>query len=384
MPLNFSILLQNFFMNTTSSFFPAYLLQTKYRLASSAREYAYLLDKNEQIEDMPDWLKINVLKNAMDMAWNRYPNLDNTDIEQSIAASMGLNGNQVVLGSGSAMLITTLLNFFGLQRRQIVIAQPSYSLFDYHCKTYDIPYTPWMLNTDLEYDYSLLPTLYAGSVLFIVSPNNPVGNEIPRAMLEKILRNNPNTLVILDAVYAEFGENDFQDLLAHFPNLIIMRSMSKEMPVAALRLGYLCGSEAIINTVRKLLLPFTINPLSLAFAKHMIFEPSFCELTSSVRDQIITERNRLSRLMKECIDTRIGKVYHSSGNFLLVRIYDESTFVSVLQALENASIKVLNTSGMPQLKNTFRISIGDFNATDAVMECISEVLEFVDTYDYVR
>lgn len=358
-----------------SSFFPAQLAQGGQRLAASPKNYTHYLDKNEQPDDMPEWLKMQVLQKAMNMDWNRYPALDHSDIESQIAASVGLEGNQVVLGSGSATFITTLLNFFGMQRKQIVIAQPSYSLFDYHCKTYGINYTPWMLNEALEYDEALLPVLEEGSVLFIVSPNNPVGNTISKAMLKRILRDHPGTLVILDAVYAEFDETDFRDLLQQFSNLIMMRSFSKELPVAGLRLGYICGEAAIAGTIRKLLLPFTINPLPLAFARYMMFEPDFRDWAAAGRKQIRMERNRLSRTLKKHIPTCTACIYPSSGNFLLIRIHKDAQFAAVLAAFEQAGIKVLNTSAMPLLKNTFRVSIGSYIANNAVTECLIEVLK---------
>src|SRR6478735_272095 len=196
-------------MNTQSSFFPAHLSLGSQRLSVSQKPYTHRLDKNEQPDDVPEWLKMQVLQKAMNMEWNRYPALSNSSIERDIAATLGMDGNCVLLGSGSATFITALLNFFGMQRRQIVIAQPSYSLFDYHCKSYGIPYLPWQLNASLEYDEANLPVLEDGSVLFVVSPNNPVGNTIPRAMLERMLISHPRTLVILDAVYAKFDEADF-------------------------------------------------------------------------------------------------------------------------------------------------------------------------------
>jgi len=344
------------------------------RLSSTQKKYSHRLDKNEQPFDVPDWLKMQVLQKAMHMEWNRYPAPDNHDIEKHIAHSIGVLPNNVLLGSGSATFITTLLNYFGMQRKQIVIAQPSYSLFDYHCKTYGIPYTPWMLNDALEYDETLLPELQEGSVLFVVSPNNPVGNVIPKDMLERILCQHPNTLVILDSVYAAFEENDCSDLLARYSNLLLMRSYSKELPVAGLRLGYLCGNETLVATIRKLTLPFTINPLSLAFARYMLMEPEFCDWVAESRSQIISERERMYHAIQQITTSRSVTIYPSSGNFLLVRIHNDGQFGAVHKCLESAGIKVLDTSAMPLLKNTLRISVGSYEANNEVIGCLSNVL----------
>ncbi len=362
-------------MKTRSSFFSNDLTQQQTRLVSSRETYAYRLDKNEQSVDTPFVVKQKVLQHAMDMEWNRYPDLDYSDIEKNIAINIGVSEHQVLLGSGSASFITTLLNFFGMQRKQIVITQPSYSLFDYHCKTYGIAYTPWMLNPHLEYDHTLLPALEEGSVLFIVSPNNPVGNTIPGAMLKKILQDNPHTLVILDAVYAEFGNDDFGDMVQQYDNLIILRSFSKEMPVAGLRLGYLCSNESMINTIRKLMLPFTLNPLSLSFARYVLFDAEYRTVAAMQREQIVTERNRVSGILEEIVPMHSGRVYDSAGNFLLVRIYNHAFFTKVMDNFKAAGVKVLDTSAQPLLKNTFRVSIGSREANNVVVQCIASALQ---------
>jgi histidinol-phosphate aminotransferase len=367
-------------MSSNTTFFPGHLTAAAGRLSTSEKVYTHRLDKNEQAEDVPGWMKLQVLQKAMEMEWNRYPDLNHSDVEQQIASGIGISREQVVLGSGSATFITTLLNFFGMQRRQIVIAEPSYSLFNYHCKTYGIAYTPWMLNEQLEYDERLLPTLEEGSIVFIVSPNNPVGNTISIEMLGRILAGNPGALVVLDAVYAEFGGDDCNGLLKEFNNLLILRSMSKEMPVAGLRLGYMCGNVSVVSVIRKLMLPFTINPMFLAFAGYMMFDRDFMETAFQSRIQLIAERERMQADLCYLLPLGAAIVYPTAGNFLLIKIPNNHLFSALMQAFEAAGIRVLNTSGMPLLRNTFRVSIGSYKANSAVVELMLQVLNAEEVY----
>ncbi len=265
-------------------------------------------------------------------------------------------------------------NNFALNGKRIVIAQPSYTLFDYHCKTYNIPYEPWMLTPELEYDYENIPTLGAGSVLIITTPNNPVGNTIEQEKLEHILRSNPESFVILDAVYAEFAEMDLAPLVRKYDNLMMLRSFSKAFPMAGLRFGYLCAAPQVATVIRKLMLQFSINHLTQVFAREVLFTPEFLEDSRQRVNDMIDERDRMFRLLNRRFDGSTLKVFRSSGNFLLVRVFDDAAFGKLLSDFEKNGIKVLNTSPFPLLRNTFRVSIGTPEENNVFLRCMTDSL----------
>ncbi|MEZ4893799.1 MAG: aminotransferase class I/II-fold pyridoxal phosphate-dependent enzyme [Saprospiraceae bacterium] len=340
------------------NFFNPALQQAAIRVPVNQHKSRFLLDKNELSHDIDLALKMEVMHKLLEANWNRYPCADYKDIESSIANYCGLSQENIALGPGSANIITTLLNYFALNQKEIVITQPSYSLFDYHCKTYNIPYKPWLLTDDLEYDYANLPQLNENSVLIITSPNNPVGNSIEFETVENLLRNNPKSVVIVDGVYCEFSKTDFTPLVKKYDNLIVLRSFSKAFPVAGLRLGYLCAAPCMAALIKKLILQFSITPFSLAFARNILFKPSFLEASQKLVQQIISEREYMYLLIKENFNPEQLEVFKSEGNFLLLRVNNEHCFQKLMEELSQEGIKVLNTSAGPLLKNTFRLSIG--------------------------
>lgn len=333
-----------------------------------------MLDKNEQAEDVDFAVKMKLAQALMETDWNRYPSADLSDIEAKVANYCGLDQEHIVLGPGSASIITTLLNYFALNKQRIVIAQPTYSLFDYHCKTYNIPYEPWLLTQDLEYDYTHLPALSPGSVLIVTSPNNPVGNTIDVDILEQMLTKNPQALIILDAVYTEFTDVDVTPLVRKYPNLMVLRSFSKAFPIAGLRFGYLCTNPQTAAVVRKLMLQFSLNHLTQVFAREILFSAEFQESSKQRVKAIISERKHVYRVLSRRFDPKVMRVFHSEGNFLLIRIFNDADFQKTLQSLEKNGIKVLNTSPFPLLQNTFRVSIGSSDENGAFMQCLSECL----------
>lgn len=339
-------------------FFADTLQQAGSRIAPTQQTVKFHLDKNEQSADVDAAFKHRVLERLMNTDWNRYPSADQRDIEVKVAEYCGLLPENIVLSAGSASIITTLLNHFALNNKHIVIAQPSYSLFDYHCKTNNIGYEPWMLNADLEYDLQTLPKLGANSVLLITSPNNPAGCSLGLESLEAILSEHSESLVILDGVYTEFGEADPTPLVKKYPNLIVLRSFSKAFPIAGLRLGYLCAAPKTAAIVKKLILQFSINHFSLVFAREMLNDQSFMEGARKKVRAIVAERERMRHLIGRRFAPGVLQIFPSEGNFLLIRVLDDAAFAKLMEDLAQCGIKVLDTSNAPLLRNTFRVSIG--------------------------
>lgn len=356
------------------NFFSAQLQKVESRIAPSQNIARFQLDKNEQSNDVDRALKLEVLNKLLEINWNRYPSADHSDIDAKIAEYCGLNPDNIVLSAGSASIITTLLNYLALNQKKIAITQPSYSLFDYHCKTYNIPYTPWMLTPELEFDHAQLPKLDAETVLIITSPNNPVGNSIRPETLEYLLQTNPEACIILDGVYAEFAETDFTPLVKKYENLIVLRSFSKAFPIAGLRLGYLCAAPKTAAILKKLILQFSISPLSLVFARTLLFNPEFLVESKKRVQEIIRERNKLYQALQRDFDDKTLQVFKSEGNFLLIRIFDPLQLENLMADFNRHGIKVLNTSNFPLLQNTFRVSIGSPFENEICYQCMLSCL----------
>lgn len=352
-------------------FFSKNLINATARISTANASGKYKLDKNEQSLDVEIQQKIKVLENLMHSDWHRYPSADLTDIEEKVAQYCGLQANNIVLGAGSASIITTLLNYLAINGKKLVITHPSYSLFEYHCNTYQIPFTPWLLNQNLEFDLSKLPQLDHNSVLIVTSPNNPTGNAITKVQLETILKSHPETMVILDGVYTEFGQEDFTSLILSYNNLVVIRSFSKAFPMAGLRLGYLCSNEKMAAIVKKLMLPFSINALTLSFAREILFTASFMMESKKRVLSIISEREKMKAAIKAMECFQKFTLYNSEGNFILLRLHDEKDHALLLDELKHSGIRVLNTTNFTLLQNTIRVSIGTAEENMLFLDCLS-------------
>lgn len=360
-------------------FFSKELMAAPARIKVMNTSASCKLDKNEQSMDVEPYWKEKTTQALMDIDWNRYPSADLSDIEASVAHYCGLESDNIALSPGSASLITSLLNYLAINGKKIVITHPSYSLFEYHCNTYNIPFTPWLLNDSLDFDLNNLPALDAQSALIITSPNNPTGNSITKDQLLQILETYPETMVIIDGVYTEFAKEDFTPLVQTYPNLMVIRSFSKAFPIAGLRLGYLCANKKLAALVKKLMLPFSLNALTLCFAREVLFTPRFMATSKKILKEIIAEREKMKQAIQTMDPLRKIKLYNSDGNFLLLKVNNETDHSILLQTLQQKGIQILNTSTFTLLKNTIRVSIGSPQENELFLNCLSTITHCAPT-----
>ncbi|MDF1551355.1 MAG: aminotransferase class I/II-fold pyridoxal phosphate-dependent enzyme, partial [Bacteroidales bacterium] len=251
----------------------------------------YKLDKNEHGSDINPAMKARVLQHLAKSEWNRYPSLNYQYIETRLSEYCHLNEGEIVLAPGAASILAALLNYFAINKLNIKIIQPSYAFLNYHCTAYNIPYTALWLDENFEYDKTSIPPLDEESVLILASPNNPTGSSISINKLKQILIKHPKSLIILDAVYQEYGAVDYATLVSEFDNLILIRSFSKAFPAAGVRLGYLCAQIQLAEKLRKLILPYSINHFALAYAYSLFENIAFFNTERAKIGQIITIRN---------------------------------------------------------------------------------------------
>jgi histidinol-phosphate aminotransferase len=333
------------------------------------------LNKNEQGQDTSPKVKKAILQALDNLSWNRYPEAEQAELYELIAAYAGLASNQIALGAGAASLIGNLLNYFAINGYQIIIPEPSYAFFNHHCKTYNIPYIPWVLNNELQYDIKNLPRITDKSVLFIVSPNNPVGNTFPEDKLRLLLKKYPKTTIVLDAVYQEYGKSIFTPLINEYENLLVLRSFSKAFPAAGIRLGYLCGQAQVITLYRKLVLPYSINLFSLSYAIKLLSTPNFLEAEIlNIEKTLILRTQLYNKLLKEFNTSQI-RVFPSEGNFLLIQFTTKEDFKDATNELDKCNIEVLNTSNYKNLEHSIRVSIGSEKEMDLFYQCMKQTLK---------
>jgi len=339
--------------------FSEYLLNSKTRLPIGISPAEIRLDRNESVFDIRNEIKSEILGKVLLNKWNHYPPPYYAGLEKCISEYAGVNPEQVVTAAGSAAIITTLFNYFAINRRQIVVAQPSFTLYDYHCNTYGISFDAWNLDKNLEYDVSVMPKLKPYSLVVFASPNNPVGNIIQPDDLEQILKKNPTSIFLIDEVYHEFSGTSVQKYINQYPNLLLLRSFSKTFSAAGLRMGYVLGNQSVIEQIRKLILTFSLNYLSVQFISTLLSNMEYIdEIRKNIR-KTVEERNKTFYSLSELSGkNKKFVVKQSYGNFLLIQFHSAESFDVFRNLLAKEQINLLDVSGNKRLPFSFRFTIG--------------------------
>jgi histidinol-phosphate aminotransferase len=364
-------------MKTTNnnSFFHKSLYESGKRIEPSDIIYETYLNRNESVYELDETIKKQIVEDLDGFQWKNYPMPYYPEIEKLISGYSGVSPEQVAVAAGSASIITTLINYFATNRRQIIIAQPSFSLYDFHCKTYNISYEVWPLNNQLEYDLFLFPKPEISSLVVFASPNNPVGNIISLSDLEKLLQENPQSLFLLDEVYNEFSPVQYTTLIRKYNNLVLLRSFSKVFSSAGLRIGYMISDKQITEQVRKLILPFSLNHFSVAFLRYVLNKPWIISIQAERNKLLIAERERFFKELKK-MEINTGKIIAvpSYGNFLLIRFIDEVLLGKFKKSIDAVKIALLDVSKTPMLDLSIRITIGHKQENDRIIKILDKVL----------
>jgi histidinol-phosphate aminotransferase len=330
------------------------------------------LDQNENPWDWPDSLKDKVIAKLRAMPWNRYP-LPYTDhLADLVAQQAGTEKGSVLLGPGSNYLISILLSTFTQKiKGDVFVARPSFGLYEMHCQFSEIPYKPWPLSLDLEYDPRLLAEMKPHSLAIFASPNNPVGNVLPKEDLITLLEQHPQSLFVADEAYVEFAREPYTDLLREFSNLILVRTLSKTMSSAGIRLGYLLGHASYLEQLRKLRLPFLLNHFAIAASEVLMTDPSAHQQMLERVKTTIAERNRLYQELAPIAQKAKFRVKNTEANFLLLIMKDNDQADFWDQKLSAKGILLRNVSKGPSLKGCLRLTVGTPEQNDKVLEAFA-------------
>jgi histidinol-phosphate aminotransferase len=332
------------------------------------------LDQNESPYDWPADLKQKIVSQLLEQPWNRYPAPYPKELEALVADYVGVDPEAILLGPGSNYLIALLLSMFSRQKQgKIVVARPSFALYESHCRYEGIVYEPWLLNKDLQFDVNHLPELVPGSMVIFASPNNPVGNVLSRETFNRLLESYPECLFVADEAYFEFADEPYTPLLQNHSNLILVRTFSKTMGAAGIRLGYLVAAEAYLAQLRKMTLPYLINRFTIVAITEVLKDKAAVANFLATVTETIAERENLRQFLHTLESKLNFQVIPSQANFLLLRFASSTAMGVVYHQLIESGILLRDVSKGPGLEGCMRLTIGNKEENRKVMDAFSAV-----------
>lgn len=326
------------------------------------------INQNENPWDAPAEIKEEVLRRFAARQWSRYPDFVPAKLQEQLARFANWKPDGVLVGNGSNELIQALLMVtVGLNKR-VLISEPTFALYRQVATVLGGEVDSVLLTPKLTYDSAaLLKNIEERrpDVTIICSPNNPTGCVIEAADLRRLLEASRG-LVVIDEAYHEFARQSVVPLLNVYENLVVLRTFSKAMAFAALRIGYLLAAPELVREFRKALLPYNLNAFSQIAAEVAI--EKYPTLLGPTVNAIIDERERLYNEVAKIDGLQPQK---SHGNFMVVK---RATDVrQIFDELLKRDILVRDVSGYPMLSQYFRFNVGTPEENDRLLSALNEI-----------
>jgi histidinol-phosphate aminotransferase len=313
------------------------------------------LDAMENPYPWPEALREHWLATLRDAQLNRYPDPQGRALQAALREAMGIPSDMaLLLGNGSDELIQMLALAVAQPGRKVLSLEPGFVMYRMIALFAGMDHVGVPLRAEdfgLDIDATLAAVEQAQPALtFIAYPNNPTGNLFDTAAIARIIEASPG-LVIVDEAYAPFTDQSFLHRLGDWPNLLVMRTVSK-MGLAGLRLGYLAGPADWLAEIDKVRLPYNVNVLTQASATFALqHHAAWDAQTSAIR----IERARLF----DALGAVPGiSAYPSDANFILVRTAAGRAGM-IFEGLLQRGILVKRLDGAhPLLADCLRMTVG--------------------------
>lgn len=328
------------------------------------------LDAMENPYGWPDELVDAWLERLRGVPLNRYPDPSARRLQDSLRAAMDVPADMgILLGNGSDELIQMIAQTVAAPGRTILAPEPTFVMYRIIAQVAGMRFAGVPLRDDFGLDADAMLEAVEReqpAVVFLAYPNNPTGNLFDAETVRGILAEAPG-LVIVDEAYAAFASDSFMGALGGYPNLLVLRTLSK-MGLAGLRLGLLAGPPAWLNEIDKTRLPYNINVLTQASAEFAL------EHRAVLDGQ--TARIRADRaVLFAALEGLPGlKVYPSEANFILFRT-PGGRADSVFAGLRDRGVLIKNLSGAGgALRDCLRVTVGTPAENAAFLEALRTLL----------
>jgi len=295
-----------------------------------------------------------------------YPDSNTTPLVNALAEYYQVSPRQVFVGVGSDdVLAMAFLTFFNSDK-PILFPDITYSFYDVWADLYRIPYK----TCALDENWHIRPEDYKqpnGGIIF-PNPNAPTGLMEDMSVVEEIIASNPDSIVIVDEAYVDFGGKSVLPLLEKYDNLLVVQTFSKSRAMAGLRIGFAIGSEKLIgylNDVKFSFNSYTMNlPAQIMGVEAVRDDVYFKETTG----KIVATRERVKKELK-----KLGFTFPDSMTNFIFASHESVPAEEIYQALRREDIYVRYWN-KPRINNCLRITIGTDEQMDRLLSFLREYL----------
>lgn len=311
------------------------------------------LNQNESPLDIPKELKGKIFRRLEETQWNRYPKDFPGPLIQRIAAYTNFPVKGIMAANSSNELIQTVIYACCDTGDQILTVTPTFSVYAAAASVMNIETLTVPLNADFSFDVPALIKKIEESkklkAVILASPNNPTGTVLDIEEIEAIAKKT-TALLVIDEAYFEFYGESALSLIETYGNIVVLRTFSKALRSAGIRLGYLMAREELVTELKKAKLPFSVGIFQ------QVAGEVFLENRRLLLENIATTLREREQLFNRMQTIPFIRPVPSKANFILFRSLSIPAD-KLYRGLRQLGILVRAYDG-PGLENMLRVTIG--------------------------
>jgi histidinol-phosphate aminotransferase len=296
-----------------------------------------------------------------------YPDPNSDALKAAIANTYNLQASQVFVGNGSDEVLAHVFQALLKHSRPLLFPDITYSFYPVYCGLYDIEY----LTIPLEEDFSINIDEYDqpnGGIIF-PNPNAPTGIPLALAKIEKLLKSNTQSVVVIDEAYVDFGTESAVKLINTYPNLLVTHTLSKARSLAGLRVGYALGHVDLIEALIRVKDSFNSYPIDRFASAGAVAAMQDAAYFDETCTKVVKTRSALVRDL-----TKLGfDVLPSGANFIFAKhqVKDGAQLTSLLR---QKNIIVRHFKSPSRISPYLRITIGTDEQSKMLISTLSQLL----------
>lgn len=294
-----------------------------------------------------------------------YPDPDSTVLVDALAERYGVKPSQVFVGVGSDDVLSMAFMTFFNSDKPVLFPDITYSFYDVWAEVYRIPYRQIPLDENLHINPSDYKTENGG--IIFPNPNAPTGVLESVEMIEEIVKSNPQSVVIIDEAYIDFGGESCLPLVEKYENLLVVQTFSKSRSMAGMRIGFAIGNEKLIkfmNDVKFSVNSYTMNPVTqLCGAQSVKDEEYFQKTVNMIIDTREKTKERLAAL---------GFTFPDSMSNFIFASHKTKPAGEIFEELKKRKIFVRYWN-KPRINNSLRITVGTPEEMDSLVKALEEI-----------
>ena len=330
--------------------------------------YEIRLDANESFLKFSEEIENEMIQALKNTAFNRYPDPMATKLVDGFSKYFGVNPECVTAGNGSDEIISVIMNAFLQKGDKILTLEPDFSMYRFYAEIAECESVKYQKNENLDVNIDDVISLANSEKVRIVifsNPCNPTSRIITKEDVIKLI-NGTDSLVVLDEAYMDFaGDESLLGEFEKYDNLIILKTCSKALGSAALRLGFAVANKTLTNVIRAVKSPYNVNSVSQALGEVLFAHPDYID---NCIETVVNSRKELYSQILEIKSDKIEKVFETHTNFVFLKVKNAK---QVFEKMKENSIIIRN------MGDYLRITAGNNQENKKMLETLKKVLEEV-------